>query len=102
LATPVLLPAGQNFRVAGVTGLRDTYTWDPAGFTVDPSISFVTNRYTQGSALVNPTNSDPGIVGYFGPNFQVTPAPEPSTLTLLTLGTLGALGYGWRRRKRRA
>ena len=25
--------------------------------------------------------------------------PEPSTLTLLALGTLGLLGYGWRRRK---
>ena len=26
--------------------------------------------------------------------------PEPSSLTLLALGTLGVLGYGWRRRKR--
>jgi hypothetical protein len=28
--------------------------------------------------------------------------PEPSTLTLLALGTLGLLGYAWRRRKRAA
>lgn len=27
-----------------------------------------------------------------------TIVPEPSTLTLLTIGTLGLLGYGWRRR----
>jgi hypothetical protein len=26
--------------------------------------------------------------------------PEPSTLTLFGTGTLGLLGYGWRRRKR--
>jgi hypothetical protein len=101
LATPVLLPAGQNFRVAGVTGTRDTYTWDPSGFVVDPSISFVGDRYAPSSTLVNPTLAE-GLVGFFGPNFQVAPVPEPSTLTLWTLGALGALGYGWLRRKRAA
>lgn len=29
-----------------------------------------------------------------------TVIPEPSTLTLLALGTAGLLGYGWRRRRR--
>jgi hypothetical protein len=28
------------------------------------------------------------------------PAPEPSTLTIATLGALGLIGYGWRRRAR--
>jgi hypothetical protein len=27
------------------------------------------------------------------------PAPEPSSLTLLGIGTLGLLGYGWRRKR---
>jgi hypothetical protein len=31
---------------------------------------------------------------------QVATAPEPSTLTLLGIGSFGLLGYGWRRRKR--
>ena len=28
--------------------------------------------------------------------------PEPSTLTLLGIGSLGLLGYGWKRRKQAA
>jgi hypothetical protein len=33
---------------------------------------------------------------------QVTGVPEPSTLTLLGIGSLGLAGYGWRRRKQTA
>ena len=31
---------------------------------------------------------------------EVTPAPEPSTLALLSTGFIGLLGYGWRRKRR--
>jgi hypothetical protein len=33
---------------------------------------------------------------------EIPPVPEPSTLALLGLGSLGLLGYGWRRLKRAA
>jgi hypothetical protein len=53
-------------------------------------------------------NNDPGGIGIdniIGPGIEDTPsvqgsaAPEPSSLTLLGLGSLGLLGYGRRRRK---
>jgi hypothetical protein len=44
-----------------------------------------------------------GSAGLHQPSFLVfgpTPVPEPSSLTLLGLGSFGLLGYGWRRQKR--
>jgi hypothetical protein len=48
-------------------------------------------------------------VGFTGPDggtrsftTTIAPVPEPSTLTLLTLGTVGLIGYRWRRRKHAA
>jgi hypothetical protein len=43
--------------------------------------------------------SDIIIVASGGPPAATTPAPEPASLTLLGLGALGLLGYGWRRRQ---
>jgi probable HAF family extracellular repeat protein len=31
--------------------------------------------------------------------FLATPVPEPSTLLLLTIGTLGVIGWAWWRRR---
>jgi hypothetical protein len=44
----------------------------------------------------------PALRGTFDYRNAAAPAPEPSTFTLLGLGGLGLLGYGWRGRKRAA
>jgi formylglycine-generating enzyme required for sulfatase activity len=40
--------------------------------------------------------------GYSGVGLRVASVPEPGSITLLGMGAIGLLGYGWRRRKGRA
>jgi len=89
-----ILMAGQTYQVVAVTG-SENYTWDPAGFTVSPDITFLNDVYTQSSTLVPGYSSSGGVNGWFGANFEYQAVPEPMTMAVLGLGALGML----RRRK---
>jgi hypothetical protein len=54
---------------------------------------YAIDMQTGAGTLIGRTGAD-----LFGIASFPAPAPEPSTLTLLALGTLGLIGYGWRRR----
>jgi hypothetical protein len=102
LQTPFMLQAGNSYVIAGLTGPTDLYTYSVQSILVDPSISFVENRYrrTPTGTLINPTFTTNAYSGYhwFGPNFDGNVVPEPALLQLPFLLGMGGFAY-WRRRK---
>jgi hypothetical protein len=69
---------------------------DLGSITTGAEITFGTNDFIAGGSLTDPTNTTGDTASYFGPNFQYTATPEPSSMVLL--GTV-ALGVGLRLRK---
>ena len=113
LSAPLLLVAGGDYVLAGVTGPTDPYIFDvqdtsqpgSVGLASNPAITYVRDRFVSGSTLTFPGGTDPASEpGFFGPNFLAAPVPEASPS--LSLGLLLLLGLGGvlaaRRRKERA
>jgi hypothetical protein len=102
--TPYELIAGHTYTIVGTTTSADNWSTTAKdrvlGFAVtDPLVTLVhPSQYANGSSLVYPTTS--GFDGeiYIGPNFMLSPIPEPATMALFGLGAM-ALG-AMRRRAR--
>ena len=95
LITPVALTAGNEYAVVGTQVPADS-NWTCDSLVVAPEITFDGYLYDY-----NPTLDLPAIpyaTAYFGPNFQyeVVPAPEPATLTIMIAGALLLLPFNRR------
>ncbi|NLI00703.1 MAG: hypothetical protein GX446_14560 [Chthonomonadales bacterium] len=109
LVSPVTLTPGNGYRIGGVTNdLFYAYglTNPPTGFSVDPRLRYIQNRYINSLTLQNPLNVDPNVAyGWWGPNMLLRdptggdPVPEPAFLQLPVLAGLGGIAW-WRRRQR--
>ncbi len=104
--TPLLLLAGTDY-VIGATTLSDDYADESTTYTVASGINYIGHVETQ-TAGVTPIfpGTNAGTYSDFGANFKFTPAtaatPEPASLTMLGLGAVSLVGYGWRRKRKAA
>lgn len=64
---------------------------------VDPTQSPITEPLSEN--IVEPAGGLNDLLLQFDALAQSLPVPEPSSLVLLSLGTVGLLGWGWQRRK---
>ncbi len=86
LDTAIALSAGATYYLAAAMG-ADQFIFDPTQFLVNSQVTFGKFAYSVSDSLVFPGTPDPGVLGYFGPNFEATAAvPEPSTLLLVGAG----------------
>jgi hypothetical protein len=94
-----------NLSTGVATDIGDTGFYEIAGLFVgstlygfdDVTNAIVTINTTTGAATQVATYSLPNGDAIFAAAEYVT--PEPASLTLLSTGFLGLLGYGWRKRK---
>jgi hypothetical protein len=69
------------------------------GYAADASDVGVANEHFANNGGAFPNSEGPYQMEVTAQT-AATGVPEPSTLTLLSLGSLGLIGYGWRRRNR--
>lgn len=90
LDTARQLTAGATYYLAAAMG-ADQFTYDVSEFTQNSHLKIGGFSYAVNDSLVFPGTDDPGVLGYFGPNFETTAVPEPSTLLLMASGLGGAV-----------
>jgi hypothetical protein len=106
--TVKLLNSSNTVIASTLTNSSGTYSFSgvgPGKYTLEevPQSGWNLTQPTPTDAYSFTTTSGTNQVGLNFGNFQApVVVPEPASLTLLSLGSLGLLGYGWRRRNRAA
>ena len=100
---PTKLGPGTYTIGATWSNLGDNYIAQTnTNFQTGPGITFLRDEYSAETSLLTlPTNSVGGTFdpASFGPNFEFTPVPEPTTLVLLGIGLVGLVGVRMKLKK---
>lgn len=92
LPAGILLVGGKQYVIGARLGPDDWAVGLASSITTAPEVSFVGGRLVHESSLAFPYETAAALeVGFFGPNFQFEPVPEPATMLA---GALLLLPFG--------
>lgn len=100
LSAPIALAGGTTYVIGGrdLVGDNDNYSSSNGALSMDPQVTFLqAARSANGTGFAFPGTLTANSGGRFGPNFMLSPVPEPGTYGLMALGLL-AVGAAARRR----
>jgi hypothetical protein len=93
-------PTNTEFGTLG-PGAQLTFSTSPFSGSSSVGVGPLTAPYSLTIVDTITAGAGAGSIN-FAHDVEVIPIPEPASLTLLSLGALGLLGYGWRKRRQAA
>jgi len=92
LDSPLNLTVG-TYRIGAFYAgpATDTFVYQATGVTMAPAITYLNSACSGDTAFGFPNYTGWYPAAFFGPNFQYTTVPEPSTLAFLGLGALALI-----------